>query len=112
MNTVIIRFLILAFSIYLVGKLTNLFHIDNFATAILAAILLAAVNAIVRPVMIFLTLPITFLTLGIFLLFINGFCLLLVSKLVPQFQVKGCFTAALASILISIVNMLLEIWII
>lgn len=109
MNLLIIKFLIMAFSIYIVGKVTRLFYVADFLTALLAAVLLAAVNAVVRPILIFLTLPITILTLGIFLIFINGFCLLLVSKFIPKFKVDGCFVGGIAAILISLVNMLLEI---
>ena len=112
MNLIIIKFLILAFSIYLVGKATRLFYVEDFFTALFAAVILALVNTIVRPVLIFLTIIPTILTLGLFLFLINGFCLLIVSKLVPKFKVQGCFTAALASILISIVKMLLEVVII
>ncbi len=103
-----IRILILAFSIYLVGKITRLFIVEDFLTAIITAILLAIVNTFVRPVLIILTLPITILTLGLFLLIINGISLLIVSSLVPKFKIKGCLNAAVAALLISIVNIILE----
>ncbi|MFC1887247.1 phage holin family protein [Candidatus Cloacimonadota bacterium] len=108
MNEFVIRIILLAVSIYLVGKLTKLFIVEDFQTAIISALLLAVVNALVRPIIIFLTLPITILTLGLFLLFINGLSLLIVSKLVPKFNINGCATAAVAAILISITNMILE----
>lgn len=98
----------MAFSIYLVGKLTKLFFVEDFFTALVAALILALVNAVVRPVLVFLTIIPTILTLGLFLFLINGFCLIIVSKIVPKFKVEGCFTAAIASILISIVNLILE----
>lgn len=108
MNDFAIRLIILAASIYLVGKLTRLFHVKDFLTAIIAALLLALVNLVVRPVLIILTIPLTILTFGLFLFFINGFMLLLVSKLVPTFKVYGCFTAALSAFLISLVNLFLH----
>ncbi len=111
MNEFIIRILILAFSIYLVGKATRLYHVEDLFTAILTALLLAIVNAVVRPILIFLTLPITILTFGLFLLLINGFSLLIVSKFVPNFKIEGCLNSAFAAFLISIVNILLE-WVI
>ena len=111
MNEFIIKILILSFSIYLVGKATKLFYVEDFFTAILSALILAVVNAIVRPVLIILTFPITILTLGLFLLLINGFSLIIVSKFVPKFKIEGCLNSALAALCISIVNMLLE-WLI
>ena len=106
-----IRILILAFSIYLVGKITRLYIVEDFLTAIFTAILLAIVNTFVRPVLIIFTLPITILTLGLFLLIINGISLLIVSSLVPKFKIEGCLNAAVAALLISIVNIILE-WVI
>ncbi len=109
MNYLIIRFLILAFAIYLVSKASRLFYVADFFTALIAAVLLAVVNIVVRPVLIVLTLPFTLITLGIFIFFINGFCLMLVSKLIPKFEIEGCFSATAAALLISIVTMLLEL---
>lgn len=103
-----IKFLILSFSIYTIGKLTKLYSIKPLSHALLAAVVLSVVNVIIRPVLIILTLPISILTLGIFLIFVNGFCLLIVSRVIPSFKLNGCFNAAIASILISIVNIVLS----
>jgi len=111
MNDFVIRILILAVSIYLVGKLTRLFIVEDFLTAIISALILAVVNAVVRPFLILFTLPITILTFGLFLFLINGFSLIIVSRLVPKFKVNGCFTAAVAAVLISIFNIILD-WLI
>lgn len=107
----IIKVLILALSIFIVGRLVGIFKIKDFSAAFVAAFILALVNIIIKPIMIILTLPITILTLGIFLIFINGFMLIIVSKIVPEFKISGCFTAAIASILISLVSSLIE-WLI
>ncbi|MCK5050177.1 MAG: phage holin family protein [Candidatus Cloacimonetes bacterium] len=107
MQDVILKFLILSFSIYAVGRLTGLFVIDNFFAAIVAALVLALVNMTIKPVLVFISFPITFITFGIFTFFINGFCLLIVAKLVPKFKLKGCFTSAIAALLITLVNSLL-----
>jgi len=103
----ILQFLILTFSIYAVGRLTGLFEIDNFFAAIIAAFVLALVNVTIKPVLVFISFPITFITFGLFTFFVNGFCLLIVAKLVPKFKLRGCFTAAIAALLISLVNSLL-----
>lgn len=112
MENLLLKFLILALSIYIVGKVTRLFYVADFFTAFLAAIFLAIINTIIRPILIILTLPFTILTFGIFLIFINGFSLLLVSSLIPKFKVDGCFVGGIAAMLISLVNMLLEFFLI
>ena len=73
----------------------------------IAALLLGFANALVRPVLIFLTFPLTIITLGLFLLVINGLMILLVAKLVSGFKVAGFWTAIFASIFISLLSMLL-----
>jgi len=70
--------------------------------------LLGIVNAILRPVLVFLTFPITLVTLGLFLLVINGLMLWLVSALVKGFYVSGFWGAVLGSILISLVSWVLS----
>ena len=81
---------------------------DSFMAALVAAFVLGIVNAVLRPVLVFLTLPITLLTLGIFLLVINGFMLWIASGLVPGFRVNGFFGAVLGSVLISLVSWVLS----
>ena len=88
--------------------LPGLIRVDGVWAALFAAFLLGIVNAIVRPVLIFFTLPITVLTLGLFLLVINGLMLWLVSGIVRGFHVNGFWGAVLGSILISIVSWVLS----
>jgi putative membrane protein len=83
-------------------------HIESLGTAVIAAAVLALVNAIIRPILILLTLPATILTLGLFIFVINGLLFLGVAHLVPGFQVAGLWPAILASILFSIVSWLLS----
>ncbi|MBN1326341.1 MAG: phage holin family protein [Candidatus Cloacimonetes bacterium] len=104
MEPFILKIIILAISIFLVGKITRLYRVDDLLTALITALLLALVNTLVKPLIIILTLPLTILTLGLFLFIVNGISLLIVSSLFPRFKIEGCFTAALAAILISIVN--------
>jgi putative membrane protein len=84
------------------------FHVQSFGAAVIAALVLGVVNAIVRPILIVLTFPITILTLGIFLLVINAFMYLLVSAVVPGFHVHGLMTAIIGSIITSIVSSILH----
>ena len=83
-------------------------HVRDFQNAILAGLVLGLINLFVRPLIIVLTLPVTVVTLGVFLLVINASMLLLVGRLVPGFEVAGFGWALLASILISMVGALLH----
>lgn len=80
---------------------------DGFLAALAAAFILGLVNAVIKPVFVILTLPVTVLTLGLFLLVINGLLLWLVAGLVPGFRVNGFAGAILGSILISIISWVL-----
>ncbi|MDO9185291.1 MAG: phage holin family protein [Bacteroidota bacterium] len=83
--------------------------VDNsFFTALIVAAVLAFLNAVVKPIMIILTIPITFLTLGLFLLVINALMILLAAKLVDDFRVDGFWWALLFSFILSIVTSILE----
>jgi putative membrane protein len=82
-------------------------HIDSFWTALVLAIVLAILNAIVKPILIILTFPITIFTFGLFLFVINACIILLASKFVPGFGVDGFWWALLFSILLSILTSLL-----
>lgn len=78
--------------------------VDDALTAVVLAAVLALLNTLVKPVLIFLTLPITIVTLGFFLLVINALMILLASRLVPGFSVDGFGWALLFSIILSIVT--------
>jgi putative membrane protein len=86
----------------------KMIRVDGFLAALVAAFLLGIVNTLLRPVLVFLTFPITLLTLGLFLLIINGLMLWLVSALVNGFYVSGFWGAVLGSILISAVSWILS----
>lgn len=78
--------------------------VDGILTALIFALVLAALNFIVKPILIFLTLPVTILTLGLFLLAINTFMVLMASSLVKGFHVENFWWAMLFSIILSLVN--------
>jgi len=86
----------------------RMIRVDGFLAALAAAFLLGIVNAIIRPVLVLLTLPLTLVTLGLFLLVINGLMLWLVSALVRGFQVSGFWGAVFGAILISLVSWVLS----
>ena len=82
-------------------------HIDTFWTAIIFAVVLAVLNAIVKPILILLTLPITLVTFGLFLFVINALIILMASKFVNGFAVDGFWWALLFSLLLSLCTSLL-----
>ena len=83
--------------------------VDRFTTALLVALALSALNFFVRPVLIILTLPITILTLGLFLFIINAIIIVLAGKLITGFRVQSVGWALLFSLLLSFFTYILEI---
>lgn len=98
----LIRMAITAAGLWLADRLISGIMIDEPATLVWAALLLGIVNAIVRPVAVFMTFPITLLSLGLFLWVINGAMLGLVAWLLSGFSVDGLWAAMLGSIVIGL----------
>jgi putative membrane protein len=87
----------------------GIMRVDGFMGALAVSFILGIVNAVIRPILIILTLPLTVFTFGFFLLIINGLMLGLVSYFVPGFYVSGLGGAIIGSILISIVSWILSV---
>jgi putative membrane protein len=85
-------------------------ELNKFTTAVLVAMVLAFLNTIVKPILTILSLPITFFTLGLFLLVINAFIILFADKLVDGFKVDGFWTALWFSLVLSLVSGILELF--
>ncbi len=83
-------------------------HVANFGYALLVAIILGALNAFVRPLLIFLTLPATIITLGLFVFVINALMVMLAAYIIPGFSVGGFWWALLFSLLVSIISTFLQ----
>jgi len=101
---ILITSLAVLFSAYLLPGVS----VDNYTTAILVAIVIALLNTFLKPILVLLTIPVTVLTLGLFLLVINAFIILFASELVKGFGVDGFWWALLFSIILSLVTSLLE----
>ena len=97
--------LITAALLLLVANLVSGIRVAGWGAAFLGAIVLGLVNAFVRPVMVLLTLPLTVLTFGLFLLVVNALVLALVAALVPGIQVRGFVPALLGSLLLTLLNL-------
>lgn len=85
-------------------------HVSGLLAAFVLAVVLGAINLILRPILIFLTLPITIFTLGLFILVINGLLIMLASYIVPGFTVDSFWYAILFGIVLAIINWVLEIF--
>src|SRR3990172_6060967 len=96
----LVRVLITAFGLWVAAALVPGIRIDGLITLLIAALLLGVVNALVRPLVVLLTLPLTVLTLGLFLLVVNGLMLELVAALLGGFHVNGLWGAVVGSIFI------------
>lgn len=100
----LIVWLINAVALLAVPYLLNSVQVDSFGAALIAALILGFVNAIVRPVLVVLTLPVTFVTLGLFIFVINGLMFWVVAQLVSGFHVGGFWSAVFGALLYSIVS--------
>jgi putative membrane protein len=100
----ILRTLITMLGLYLASALLSGVQIQGTGTFILAAVLLGLVNAVVRPIAFFLTLPITLLTLGLFLLVLNAAMFGLVAAMLDGFAVAGLGSAVLGALIVGITS--------
>jgi putative membrane protein len=106
MLTLLARWLVNAAALIGVAYLYPGVKVDDFVSALIAALVLGLVNAIVRPILVILTLPATILTLGLFLFVINAFCFWFVAEAVRGFRVEGAVAALVGSLLYSIITLL------
>lgn len=104
----LLRLIISSLAILVTALVMPGVQVESMWTAILVALVLSVLNAIVKPVLVILTIPITVVTLGIFLLVINAIIILLADKIVPGFQVNSFWSAFFFSIVLSLVTAVLE----
>lgn len=104
MKHFILTWLATAISLIITANLVPGFKIDTFTDALIGAVVLGFVNAIIRPLLILLTLPLTLLTLGFFLLIVNAIAFALVTAITPGFHLYGFLPALLGSIVLTIVS--------
>lgn len=107
MNT-LIKLLLNAMAVFVLAEILNGVYVDNYITSLIVAVVLSVLNVLVKPILIILTLPVTILTLGLFLFIVNAFIILLADKLIDGFRVDGMWTAILFSILLCILQSLLH----
>ena len=103
----IIRILLTAVAVVILAYILPGVEISGFGSAIIVAIVLGLLNAFIKPILVILTLPITVLTLGFFLLVINALIILMANKFISGFTVDGFWIALLFSFLLSILQSIL-----
>jgi putative membrane protein len=104
MRGFLVRLIITALGLWVADLLLPGIAIEGTGALIVSALLLGIVNAVIRPILIVLTLPLTVVTLGLFILVVNGISLALVAWLVSGFHIAGLFSATLGAIIVSLVS--------
>lgn len=104
----IIKLIITALAVVISAYFIPGVHVASFLIAVIVAAVLAFLNAIVKPVLVLFTIPLTILTLGLFLLVINALIILLTDFLVPGFEVEGFWWALLFSLILSLLVSVFE----
>ncbi len=105
---IIVRLLILIAAVYVASYILPGVRIDSFSSLFVVAVILGVVNTFIKPILVILTLPLTIITFGIFLLLLNGALVLLIDLLVPGFSVASLISAILFSIVVSLVSWSLQ----
>lgn len=106
----ILHFVISVLAILITAYILPGVHINGIVAAFVLAIVLGIINTILRPILIFFTLPITILTLGLFVLVINGLLIMLASYIVPGFIVDNFWWALLFGVVLAIISWALEMF--
>lgn len=106
----IVELIIRAFVLLVTAYLVPGFHIQSYTSALIIAIVLGILNAFLKPILILLTLPFTILTLGLFTFVVNAILLIIASNIVKGFTIESFWTAIVASVVITIVGSLINIF--
>jgi putative membrane protein len=108
MLTFLVHLVLSAALLVMVANLVSGFVIDGWSAALWAALILGLVNAVVRPVLVILTFPLTIVTFGLFLVVINALMLQLAAALVPGFRIEGFGPAFIASLLLALLGIAID----
>jgi len=104
MKGLLIRWLITAGALVLISQVIEGIEVDNLQAAFVAAAVLGIINAVLRPILLILTFPITILTLGLFALIINGLMLYIAGTVVKGFHVTGFWSAVFGALFLSLIS--------
>ncbi|KFF06783.1 phage holin family protein [Flavobacterium reichenbachii] len=101
---ILLRLLVTAALVLLIAKILPGVVVTSFATAVIVAVVLGLLNLFIKPILVILTLPVTVVTLGLFLLVINAVIILLCTNIVGGFAVDSFWTALIFSIILSVLQ--------
>jgi len=108
LGSLLLRWLLNALALLAVAYLYPGVHVESFFAAAMAALALGLANALIRPILVLLTLPVTIITLGLFLFVINAALFWLVAQVIQGFAVQGFLAALVGSILYSLITLLVS----
>jgi putative membrane protein len=111
MSAFLIHAAVLAVAIWVTAQVVSGITIRSVMDLVIAALVLGLVNAVIRPLLVILTLPITVLTLGLFYLVVNGLAFGLAAALVPGFEIATWTSAILGALLVSVISWFLGIFV-
>lgn len=106
-----IHLIVTAGLLLLAARLVRGFHVEGWGPALIGALVMGFVNAVIRPIMVFLTFPVTVITFGLFLLVVNALMLWLVAAVVPGIRIQSFWTALVGSLVLTLLNVVVELFI-
>ncbi len=106
--TILINWILSGLAVFAAAYFLPGVHVTNFTAALIAALVIGIFNAILKPILIILTLPITILTLGLFTFVIQALLILLAANIVPGFSVDGFLWALVLSLVLTVINAFLH----
>ena len=101
---IFLRIIVTAILVMVIAHFMNGVHVANFTTSLIVAVVLGLLNLFIKPLIVLFTLPVTILTLGLFLLVINALIILLCTEIVSGFSVASFWTALIFSIILSLLQ--------
>ena len=108
MSGFLVHWLVMAVALLVTTRVVGGVQVDSYVTLAVAALIIGFVNALVKPVLVILTWPLTLFTLGLFYLVVNGACLMLAAALVPGFTVGSWGSAIVGALVLSVIGWLLS----
>lgn len=106
--SLLVSWIVTSLAFLITAYLVPGFTIRDFRTALLLAIAWVLIRFFIRPIIVILTLPLTIMTFGLFYFFINAILLMIAAAIIPDVRIDGFITAVLASLVLSVINMILQ----
>ena len=105
---ILINLVLSAVAVFIASYILPGVHVASFTSALIAAVVLGVINAVIKPILLILTLPINILTLGLFTFVLNAVLIMVTAAIVPGFSVDGFIWALILSVVLTIINSVLH----